>query len=456
MASHYPFSKVTPELEELAALCSKSGNISPELYLEHNVYCGLRDLNGKGVLTGLTEISEIVSKKLVDGKEIPCDGELYYRGINVRDIIRGFMNDDRFGFEETTYLLLFGELPNEAQLDEFIKMISSFRRLPSSFVRDIVLKSPSEDIMNTLARCVLSLYAYDDYPNDLSIPNVLRQSLELIALFPMLLVYSYNAKRYYIDGDGLIIHRPKKNLSTAENILYMLREDCRYTQLEARVLDVALVLHAEHGGGNNSTFTTHVVTSSGTDTYSAITAALCSLKGPKHGGANLKVMGMFDELKREVKNWNDDDEITAYLQKLLDKQAFDKSGLIYGMGHAVYSISDPRAQVFKKYVEKLAAEKQMEREFALYNAVERLAAELIAKKRRIYKGVSANIDFYSGFCYSMLGLPLELYTPLFAAARMSGWSSHRIEELVNANKIIRPAYLNIHPRTDYIPLSERK
>ncbi|MCR4779687.1 MAG: citrate/2-methylcitrate synthase [Ruminiclostridium sp.] len=456
MASHYPFSKVTPELEELAALCSKSGNISPELYLEHNVYCGLRDLNGKGVLTGLTEISEIVSKKLVDGKEIPCDGELYYRGINVRDIIRGFMNDDRFGFEETTYLLLFGELPNEAQLDEFIKMISSFRRLPSSFVRDIVLKSPSEDIMNTLARCVLSLYAYDDYPNDLSIPNVLRQSLELIALFPMLLVYSYNAKRYYIDGDGLIIHRPKKNLSTAENILYMLREDCRYTQLEARVLDVALVPHAEHGGGNNSTFTTHVVTSSGTDTYSAITAALCSLKGPKHGGANLKVMGMFDELKREVKNWNDDDEITAYLQKLLDKQAFDKSGLIYGMGHAVYSISDPRAQVFKKYVEKLAAEKQMEREFALYNAVERLAAELIAKKRRIYKGVSANIDFYSGFCYSMLGLPLELYTPLFAAARMSGWSSHRIEELVNANKIIRPAYLNIHPRTDYIPLSERK
>ena len=456
MASHYPFSKVTPELEDLAALCTKSGNISPELYLEHNVYCGLRDLNGKGVLTGLTEISEIVSKKSVDGQEIPCDGELYYRGINVRDIIRGFMKDNRFGFEETTYLLLFGDLPDEAQLDEFTKMISSFRRLPSSFVRDIVLKSPSEDIMNTLARCVLSLYAYDDYPNDLSIPNVLRQSLELIALFPMLLVYSYNAKRYYIDGDGLIIHRPKKNLSTAENILYMLREDCKYTQLEARVLDVALVLHAEHGGGNNSTFTTHVVTSSGTDTYSAITAALCSLKGPKHGGANLKVMGMFDELKREVKNWNDDDEITAYLQKLLDKQAFDKSGLIYGMGHAVYSISDPRAQIFKKYVEKLATEKQMEREFALYNAVERLAAELIAKKRRIYKGVSANIDFYSGFCYSMLGLPLELYTPLFAAARMTGWSAHRIEELVNANKIIRPAYLNVHPRTDYIPLSERK
>ncbi len=455
MASHYPFSKVTPQLEALASLCTESSNIAPELYLEHNVYCGLRDLNGKGVLTGLTEISEIVSKRLENGQEIPCDGELYYRGINVRDIIKGFTDDKRFGFEETTYLLLFGHLPDKTELDEFTKLISNFRHLPSSFVRDILLKSPSEDIMNTLARSVLTLYAYDDFPNDLTIPNVLRQALELIAVFPMLTVYSYNAKRYCIDGDGLIIHRPKKNLSTAENILYMLRENCRYTELEARVLDVALVLHAEHGGGNNSTFTTHVVTSSGTDTYSAITAALCSLKGPKHGGANLKVMGMFDELKKQVRNWNDDDEITAYLQKLLDKQAFDKSGLIYGMGHAVYSISDPRAQIFKKYVEKLAAEKQKEKEFALYSSVERLAAELIAKKRRIYKGVSANIDFYSGFCYSMLGLPLELYTPLFAAARMSGWSAHRIEEIINQNKIIRPSYLNVHPRTDYVPLNER-
>ncbi len=455
MASHYPFSQVTPQIEQLASLCSGNGNIAPELYLEHNVYCGLRDLDGKGVLTGLTEISEIVAKKEVDGKLVPCDGELYYRGINVADLIKGFIADDRFGFEEITYLLLFGKLPNSGELDEFINMIGSFRRLPSSFVRDIVLKSPSEDIMNTLARSVLSLYAYDDYPNDLSIPNVLRQSLELIALFPMLTVYSYNAKRYYLDGDGLTIHRPKKNLSTAENILYLLRDDSKYTKLEAKVLDIALVLHAEHGGGNNSTFTTHVVTSSGTDTYSAITAALCSLKGPKHGGANLKVMGMFDELKATVKDWNDDDEITAYLQKLLDKEAFDRSGLIYGMGHAVYAISDPRAQIFKSYVEKLAAEKQKEREFALYSAVERLAAELIAKKRRIYKGVSANIDFYSGFCYSMLGLPLELYTPLFAAARISGWSAHRIEELVNGKKIIRPAYLNVQPRTPYTPLKDR-
>lgn len=455
MASHYPFSQVTPQIEQLASLCSGNGNIAPELYLEHNVYCGLRDLDGKGVLTGLTEISEIVAKKEVDGKLVPCDGELYYRGINVADLIKGFIADDRFGFEEITYLLLFGKLPNSVELDEFINMIGSFRRLPSSFVRDIVLKSPSEDIMNTLARSVLSLYAYDDYPNDLSIPNVLRQSLELIALFPMLTVYSYNAKRYYLDGDGLTIHRPKKNLSTAENILYLLRDDSKYTKLEAKVLDIALVLHAEHGGGNNSTFTTHVVTSSGTDTYSAITAALCSLKGPKHGGANLKVMGMFDELKATVKDWNDDDEITAYLQKLLDKEAFDRSGLIYGMGHAVYAISDPRAQIFKSYVEKLAAEKQKEKEFELYSAVERLAAELIAKKRRIYKGVSANIDFYSGFCYSMLGLPLELYTPLFAAARISGWSAHRIEELVNGKKIIRPAYLNVQPRTPYTPLKDR-
>lgn len=456
MASHYEFSKVTPQIEELAAYCTGNSNIAPDLYLEHNVYCGLRDLNGKGVLTGLTEISEIVSKKKNEkGEEEPCEGELYYRGINVKDIIKGFMKDNRFGFEETTFLLLFGKLPDKKELDNFTKLLGDFRQLPSSFVRDIVLKSPSEDIMNTLARSVLTLYAYDDNPNDLSIPNVLRQSLELIALFPMLAVYSYQAKRYYIDGKGLIIHRPHKNLSIAENILHLLREDSSYTILEARVLDLALVLHAEHGGGNNSTFTTHVVTSSGTDTYSAICAALSSLKGPKHGGANLKVMGMFEELKTEVKDWEDEDEVSAYLERLLNKDAFDKSGLIYGMGHAVYSVSDPRAQVFKGYVEKLAKEKGMEKEFNLYARVERLAAELIAKKRRIYKGVSANIDFYSGFCYSMLGLPLELYTPLFAVARISGWSAHRIEELINGKKIIRPAYLNVQPRTEYVELDKR-
>ncbi len=456
MASHYAFSHVTPQLEQLAALCASNNNIVPELYTEHNVFCGLRDINGKGVLTGLTDVSEIVSKKNYNGELIPCEGELYYRGININDIIGGFMTDKRFGFEETVYLLLFGNLPNKEQLADFNKLIADYRQLPSSFVRDIVMKHPSEDIMNTMARSVLTLFAYDDNPNDLSIPNVLRQSLELIALFPMLAVYSYHAKRYYIDNKGLTIHRPRKSLSIAENILHLLREDSRYTELEARVLDLALVLHAEHGGGNNSTFTMHVVTSSGTDTYSAVAASLSSLKGPKHGGANLKVVEMFKELKETVKNWEDEEEITAYLTKLLNKEAFDKSGLIYGMGHAVYSISDPRSRAFKGYVEKLAVEKGMEKEFNLYARVERLAAQVISEKRRIYKGVSANIDFYSGFCYTMLGLPEELYTPLFATARIAGWSAHRIEELIVGKKIIRPAYMNVQPRTEYVPLSERK
>ncbi len=455
MSSHYPFSQVTPQIESLAKHCETNSSIPPELYLEHNVYCGLRDLNGKGVLTGLTDISEIISKKEVNGELVPCEGELYYRGYNINDLVRGFMGDKRFGFEEITYLLLFGELPDEKELSSFTKLIADYRQLPSSFVRDIVMKSPSEDIMNTLARSILTLYAYDDQPNDLSIPNVLRQSLEMIAVFPMLTVYSYQAKKYYIDNEGLIIHRPHKSLSIAENILHLLREDSRYTELEARVLDLALVLHAEHGGGNNSTFTMHVVTSSGTDTYSAVAAALSSLKGPKHGGANLKVCGMFREMKQAIRDWDDEDEINVYLEKLLNKEAFDHSGLIYGMGHAVYSVSDPRAVAFKKYVERLAAEKQMEREYRFYSTVERLAAAMIAKKRRIYKGVSANIDFYSGFCYSMLGLPEELYTPLFATARISGWSAHRIEELVNGKKIIRPAYMNVQPKREYTPLGER-
>ena len=455
MASHYAFSQVTPQLERLASLSMTNNNIVPELYTEHNVFCGLRDINGKGVLTGLTDVSEIVSKKEENGELVPCEGELYYRGININDIIDGFMSEKRFGYEEVVYLLLFGKLPDKNELEEFNSLISDYRQLPSSFVRDIVMKSPSEDIMNTMARSVLTLYAYDDNPNDLSIPNVLRQSLELIALFPMLAVYSYQAKRYYIDNKGLIIHQPHKNLSVAENILHLLREDSRYSELEARVLDLALVLHAEHGGGNNSTFTMHVVTSSGTDTYSAVAASLSSLKGPKHGGANLKVVEMFDDLKAKVKNWEDEEEICNYLDSLLNKEGFDKSGLIYGMGHAVYSVSDPRSRAFKGYVEKLAIEKGMEKEFKLYATVERLAAECIAKKRRIYKGVSANIDFYSGFCYTMLGLPAELYTPLFATARIAGWSAHRIEELIVGKKIIRPAYLNVQPRTEYVSLKDR-
>lgn len=455
MPFNYSFSHITPLVEELANLCVENNNIDMELYSKYDVKRGLRDVNGKGVLTGLTEISEIISSKNIDGKSVPCEGELYYRGVNINDLVGGFVKDKRFGFEEATYLLLFGKLPDKKQLEDFSGLISDFRKLPTTFVRDIMMKSPSNDIMNSLARGVLTLYAYDDAPNDISIPNVLRQCIELIALFPLLAVYGYQAKSYYLDKESLFIHQPKPELSTAENILHLLRPDSEYTELEAKILDLALVLHAEHGGGNNSTFTTHVVTSSGTDTYSAIAAALGSLKGPKHGGANIKVVQMFDDIKANVSDWNDDEMIKDYLLKLLHKEAFDKAGLIYGMGHAVYSISDPRANLFKQFVEKLSVEKHKEKEYGLYSAVERLAKEVIAQERRIYKGVSANIDFYSGFVYNMLNLPLELYTPLFAIARISGWSAHRIEELINCGKIIRPAYMGVQAHVDYVPLSER-
>ena len=450
------FSKITPEIEALASMC-ESNVINPELYTENKVNRGLRDLNGKGVLTGLTEISEIISKKVVDGQEVSCDGELYYRGIDVHKITSAVLSEGRHnGFEEASYLLLFGKLPSESELQEFMKILARYRAaLPKNFVRDVIMKAPSDDIMNNIQRAVLTLYSYDDKANDTSIPNVLRQSLELIAMFPMLAAYSYSAKSYYNDKGSLYIHRPNPNLSTAENILYMLRPDNKFTALEAQILDLSLILHAEHGGGNNSTFTTHVVTSSGTDTYAAISAALSSLKGPKHGGANIKVMKMFADIKSNVKDWSDMDELTAYLEKILHKEAFDKTGIVYGLGHAVYSVSDPRAKIFKSYVEKLAIEKHKEKEFELYSDIERIAAELIASERKIYKGVSANIDFYSGFVYSMLKLPVEFYTPLFSIARISGWSAHRIEELVNAGKIIRPAYKAVQPRMEYIPMSER-
>jgi citrate synthase len=450
------FSKVTPEIDNLAKLCTEN-RIDPELYSKYDVKRGLRDINGKGVLTGLTEISEIVSSKKVNGETVPCDGELYYRGINVQNIVKGFEEDNRFnGFEEASYLLLFGKLPTEDELNEFMSLLAGYRTiLPKNFVRDVIMKKPSNDIMNNITRGLLNLYAYDVNANDISIPNVLRQSLELISIFPMLAVYSYNAKKYYNDKGSLFIHRPQPDLSTAQNILHMLRPDNKYTELEARILDLALVLHAEHGGGNNSTFTTHVVTSSGTDTYSAIAAAMSSLKGPKHGGANIKVMEMFADIKKNVSDWDDEEEITAYLEKILHKEAFDGAGVVYGLGHAVYSISDPRARIFKGYVEALSVEKHKESEFKLYSSIERIAAELISKERRIYKGVSANIDFYSGFVYKMLNLPVELYTPLFAIARISGWSAHRIEELTNAGKIIRPAYMCVKEREDYIPMKKR-
>lgn len=455
MSSNYNFSKVTPDIVSLSELCRKNDGIDPELYTKYDVKRGLRDLNGKGVLAGLTEISEIISSKEVDGKTVPCDGELYYRGYNINDLVAGFTNEKRFGFEEITYLLLFGELPTSEQLSGFSDILANYRQLPTTFVRDIIMKSPSDDIMNGLARGVLTLYSYDDMPNDTSIPNVLRQSLELIALFPLIAVYSYQAKAYYHDGDSFFIHQPVGEYSTAENILHMLRPDCSFTKLEAGILDLALVLHAEHGGGNNSTFTTHVVTSSGTDTYSAIAAALASLKGPKHGGANIKVTMMFEDMKDKLSDWEDEDAIRDYLVKLLHKEAFDRSGLIYGMGHAVYSVSDPRAAILRRAVKALSIEKKMEKEYALYNKIERLAPEVIAKERKIYKGVSANIDFYSGFAYSILGLPPELYTPIFAIARISGWSAHRIEELLNAGKIIRPAYKAVQPHNEYIALPDR-
>lgn len=455
MASHYSFSQVTPQIEELSRLCVRNGNIDPELYTKYEVKRGLRDINGKGVLAGLTEISEIVSYIVEDNDMIPCDGRLYYRGYNINDLVKGFIDDKRFGFEEITYLLLFGVLPTEHDMDGFSRLLADYRRLPTAFVRDIMMKSPSNDIMNNISRGVLTLFSYDDYPNDTSIANVLRQSLELIALMPLISVYGYQAKKYLKDGDSLILHKPLPEYSTAQNILHMLRPDSKFTELEAKVLDMALVLHAEHGGGNNSTFTTHVVTSSGTDTYSAISAALGSLKGPKHGGANVKVSEMFENIKENVSDWTDEEEVSAYLLKLLHKQAFDRSGLIYGMGHAVYSISDPRANILRSFVDNLAAEKGMEKELELYHAVEKLAPKVIGSERHIYKGVSANVDFYSGFVYSMLNIPSELYTPLFAIARIVGWSAHRIEELANAGKIIRPAYKSVAHHREYTPLSLR-
>ena len=450
------YNAITPQILKYSDYCTDNCRIEPQLYIEHKVNRGLRDLNGKGVLTGLTEISEILSKKNVDGEEVPCPGQLYYRGYGIEKIVDGFIGNNRFGFEEVVYLLLFGKLPKADELEEFKGVLSSYRTLPGSFVRDIIMKAPSADMMNSLARSVLTLYSYDENADSTDIPNVLRQCLQLIARFPSLSVYGYHSYNYYIKGnDSFFIHEPRPELSTAENILYMLRIDGKYTPLEAKVLDAALVLHAEHGGGNNSTFTTHVVSSSGTDTYSAIAAALGSLKGPKHGGANIKVCEMFNDIKEHVKDWADEEEVACYLKKILHKETFDRAGLIYGIGHAVYSVSDPRAMVLKDFVKSLSEEKGLEKEYRLYSLVETLAPQIIASERKMYKGVSINVDFYSGFVYDMLGLPHELYTPLFAIARIAGWSAHRIEELLNAGKIIRPAYKSVQPQREYIKMEDR-
>ncbi len=450
------FSAITPYIELLSEISNQNNGITADMYAAHQVNRGLRDMNGKGVVTGLTEVSNIVAKKVDEnGNAVPCHGELYYRGVGVHDLVDGFMKDNRFGFEETVYLLLFSKLPNKAELEEFKQTLADYRSLPTSFVRDMILKAPGKDMMNILSRCVLALYAYDNNPDDISIANVLRQCLQLIAVFPLLSVYSYQSYQHYHQDKSLFIHLPNPELSTAENLLHLLREDSQYTPLEAKLLDLALVLHAEHGGGNNSTFTTHVVTSSGTDTYSAIAAALGSLKGPRHGGANIKVVQMFDDMKANI-DTTDKEAVKGYLSRLLDKDAFDKAGLIYGMGHAVYSLSDPRAEILMGFAKALSVEKGREDEYALYETVAELAPALIAEKRKMYKGVSPNVDFFSGMIYRMLDLPLELYTPIFAVARIAGWSAHRIEEIQNAGKIIRPAYINVKDFVPYTPMDERR
>ncbi len=452
---HNIYSEVTPDIVHLAGMAQQADIIDTELFTKYDVKRGLRDLNGKGVLAGLTNISDVRAKEIIDGVEVPAHGRLFYRGYDVKDLVTGFTKDNRFGFEEITYLLLFAKLPTQEELSSFRKILAGYRSLPTSFVRDIIMKAPSKDMMNTLARSVLTLYSYDDRADDVSLPNVLRQCLQLISLFPLLSIYGYQAYCHYHDGKSLFIHQPDPSLSTAENILHILRPDSSYTPLEAKLLDIALVLHMEHGGGNNSTFTTHVVTSSLTDTYSVIAAAIGSLKGPRHGGANIKVVQMFEEMKQEVKDWSDEDEVSSYLKKLLHKEAFDHAGLIYGVGHAIYSKSDPRAVILKSFVEKLSVEKGLQKEFGLYSLVEKLAPQVIAQERQMYKGVSINVDFYSGFVYHMLGLPLELYTPIFAMARISGWSAHRMEELANNGKIIRPAYKPIGEDKVYIDIQDR-
>jgi len=449
------FSEITPEILRLAKLSEQAGIIDSELFTKYEVKRGLRDLNGKGVLAGLTNISDVRATEMVNGVSVPAHGKLIYRGYDVKDLVSGFTKENRFGFEEITYLLLFDKLPTENELSAFKDLLAHYRTLPTSFVRDIIMKAPSKDMMNTLARSVLTLYSYDDRADDTSIPNVLRQCLQLISLFPLLSIYGYQAYSHYHDGNSLFIHQPQPELSTAENILHILRPDSSYTPLEAKILDIALVLHMEHGGGNNSSFTTHVVTSSLTDTYSTIAAAIGSLKGPRHGGANIKVVQMFEEMKKEVHDWTDEEQVGDYLKKLLHKEAFDHAGLIYGVGHAIYSKSDPRAVVFKSFVEKLSEEKGLHKEFALYSLVEKLAPKIIEEERQMYKGVSVNVDFYSGFVYSMLGLPMELYTPIFAIARITGWSAHRLEELANNGKIIRPAYKPIGEERSYTEIKNR-
>ena len=422
--------------------CRTNDQISPRLYEEYGVKKGLRDENGNGVLAGLTNISKIISSQIVNGEKVSCDGRLWYRGYRVEELLNS-LDADQLGYEKIAYLLLMGEMPNGKAEHEFKQLIGECRTLPTNFARDVIMKAPSEDIMNSMTRSILTLSSYDKRSNDTSVANSLRQCIQLISEFPLLAVYAYHAYNYYENMGSMVIHRPDPALSTAENFLMMLRTDKKYTATEAKVLDTALILHMEHGGGNNSTFTTRVITSAGSDTYSTIAAAMSSLKGPKHGGANIKVMEMMKDIRNHVSDYSDKEEVAAYLTKIINKEAFDKKGLVYGMGHAIYSLSDPRERVFKGYVERLAVEKGREKDLELYKNIEELAPKLIAQYRRIYKGVSPNVDFYSGFVYDMLGIPQELYTAMFAIARIVGWSAHRIEELICMDKIIRPAYMSV-------------
>ena len=446
--------KISNYTKKRENLCIENDSISKDLFREYGVNMGLRDINGNGVLTGLTNISEVSAFKIIDGKKVPSDGQLLYRGYDVKDLVQG-SKGEKFIFEEAAYLLLFGKLPSNDELKQFLDIIAECMELPTNFTRDVIMKAPSYDIMNSMTRSVLTLASYDKQAENLEISNVLRQSIQLISVFPMLAVYAYHAYNHYEKNESMYIHRPEANLSASENFLRMLRPDMKYTKLEAQVLDVALLLHMEHGGGNNSTFTTRVVTSSGSDTYSAIAAALSSLKGHKHGGANIMVMRMMDDIRNHVSDYEDEEEISAYLAKILHKEAFDRTGLIYGMGHAVYSLSDPREVIFKTFVEKLAKAKGRDKDMALYNNIEKIAPKLIAQERQIFKGVSPNVDFYSGFVYNMLDIPVELYTPLFAIARIAGWSAHRIEELVSVNKIIRPSYKSLVKKQDYVGRDDR-
>lgn len=450
----YSFEELDKIVNEYLKGYDESGKIDQSLYQKYDVKRGLRDSDGRGVLTGLTEISDVSGFKEKDGVRTPIPGELYYQGYSIRELVKGF-EGSKHGFEETIFLLLYGELPSKRQLEKFMEILGTLRPLPENFNRDIIMKSPSKNIMNILERCVLTLYSYDYDPDNISISHVMTQSLSLIARFPVIAAYGYQSYRHKFMDSSLIIHRPKPELSTAENILRLLRPDPTFTELEAQVLDICLVVHAEHGGGNNSTFTTHVISTTGTDTYSTVAGSLGSLKGPRHGGANLKVQQMVADLKANVANTESDEEVRVYLEKVLKKEVFDKAGLIYGMGHAIYTISDPRAEILKEYAKRLSEAEGYMKEFELYDRIERVAKDLISNHRNVHKPVCANVDLYSGFVYSVLKIPVELFTPMFAIARIPGWSAHRIEELANKGKIIRPAYKYVGKHRTYVPMDER-